>query len=76
MKISNKRELQQLALNHLSEIEFKRLQHYIKELFPFLVNDATLTFHCTNTFSIKEFFSKCDQIRRKLRIWSGLMKKS
>ena len=26
-------------------------------------------------FSIKEFFSKCDQIRRKLRIWSHLLKK-
>ena len=76
MKISNKRELQQLALNHLSEIEFKRLQHYTKDLFPFLVNDANLTFHCTKTFSIKEFFSKCDQIRRKLRIWSHLMTKS
>ena len=27
-------------------------------------------------FSIKDFFSKCDQIRRKLRIWSQLLKKS
>ena len=27
-------------------------------------------------FSIKYFFSKCDQIRRKLRIWSHLLKKS
>ena len=27
-------------------------------------------------FSIKEFFSKCDQIRRKLQIWSHLLKKS
>ena len=27
-------------------------------------------------FSIKDLFSKCDQIRRKLRIWSHLMKKS
>ena len=27
-------------------------------------------------FSIKDFFSKCDQIRRKLRIWSHLLKKS
>ena len=26
-------------------------------------------------FSIKDFFSKCDQIRRKLRIWSYLLKK-
>ena len=27
-------------------------------------------------FSIKDFFSKCDQIRRSLRIWSHLLKKS
>ena len=27
-------------------------------------------------FSIKDFFSKCDQIRRKLRIWSHLLRKS
>ena len=26
-------------------------------------------------FSIKDFFSKCDQIRRKLRIWSHLQQK-
>ena len=28
------------------------------------------------TSSIKDFFNKCDQIRRKLRIWSHLLKKS
>ena len=27
-------------------------------------------------FSIMDFFSKCDQIRRKLRNWSHLLKKS
>ena len=27
-------------------------------------------------FSIKDFFSYCDQIRRKLRIWSHLLKNS
>ena len=27
-------------------------------------------------FSIKHFFSKCDQIHRKLRIWSHLLKNS
>ena len=27
-------------------------------------------------FSIKDFFSKCDQIRSKLRIWTHFMKKS
>ena len=26
-------------------------------------------------FSVKDFFSKCDQIRRKLLIWSHLLKK-
>ena len=29
-----------------------------------------------NNFSIKVFFSKCDQIRSFLRIWSHLLKKS
>ena len=27
-------------------------------------------------FSIKDFFSKCDQIHWKLRIWSHLLEKS
>ena len=27
-------------------------------------------------FSVKDFFSKCDQIPKKLRIWSHLLKKS
>ena len=26
-------------------------------------------------FSIKDFFSKCDQTRSKMRIWSHLLKK-
>ena len=26
-------------------------------------------------FSMKNFFSKCEQIRRKLRMWSHLLKK-
>ena len=33
-------------------------------------------FHCKKKFSIKYFFGKCDKIRRKLRIWSYLLKKS
>ena len=27
-------------------------------------------------FSIKDFFCKCDEIRRKLQIWSHVLKKS
>ena len=46
MKISNKRELQQIALNHSSDIEFKDfLKIYKKctaEPYSFLVNDTTL----------------------------------
>ena len=45
MKIPNKRELQQIALDHLSDNEFKdfmRLyKYYSKELLSFLVNDTT-----------------------------------
>ena len=38
---------------------------------------ATPLNHCTKMkFSIKDFFSKCDQIRSCLRIWSHLPKKS
>ena len=41
---------------------------------------ANLANFLTNTarkmkFSNEDFFSKCDQIRRKLRIWSHLLKK-
>ena len=32
--------------------------------------------HCTNKFFIKVFFSKCEQIRRKMGIWPHLLKKS
>ena len=36
-----------------------------------------MNFHCTNMkSSIKDFFSKCDQMRSFLRIWSHLLKKS
>ena len=46
MKIPNKRELQQIALNHLSDIDFKDFTNifkkYTKEPYSFLVNDTTL----------------------------------
>ena len=38
--------------------------------------EILLTLHKKMKFSIKYFFSKCDQVRRKLRIWSHLLKKS
>ena len=43
--------------------------------FKKLENPGCIQLHCTKKmkFSIKDFLSKCDQIRRKLRIWSHLM---
>ena len=48
-------------------------------LFDFLTNYIVRTCFYTAQkikFSIKDFFCKCDQIRRKHRIWSQLLKKS
>ena len=46
MKIPNKRELQQIALNHSSDIDFKDFikiyKKCTKEPYYFLVNDTTL----------------------------------
>ena len=47
MKIPNKRELQQIALNHSSDIDFKEFmktyKKYTKEPYSFLVNGTTLS---------------------------------
>ena len=47
-------------------------------LLPILVMLANVSnaLHCTKSFPLRIFFSKCDQIRSKLRIWSHLLKKS
>ena len=46
MEIPNKRELQQIALNHSSDIDFKDFMKIYKkqpkEPYSFLVNDTTL----------------------------------
>ena len=46
MKIANNRELQQIALNHLSDIDFKDFmkicKKYTVEPYSFLVNNTTL----------------------------------
>ena len=47
MKMSNKKELQEIALNYSSEIKFKDFiklyKDYTKEPYSFLVNNTTLT---------------------------------
>ena len=42
MKIPNKRELQETALNYSSDIDFKDFMKIYKEPYSFLVNDTTL----------------------------------
>ena len=46
MKIPNKQELQQIAFNHSSDIDFKDFMNLYKKCtekpYPFLVTDATL----------------------------------
>ena len=46
-----------------------RNQYYVPD---FYFTDTTQKMK----FSAKDFFSKCDQICRKLRIWSHILKKS
>ena len=49
------------------------------EISKIMVNKCFVTNSSTaqkRKFSINDFFSKCDQIRRKLQIWSHLLKKS
>ena len=47
LKIPDKRELQQITSNHLFDIAFKDFmklyEDYTKELYLFLINDATLS---------------------------------
>ena len=47
MKIPNKRELEQIASNHLSDINFKNFmklcKDYVKESYSFLVNNTFLS---------------------------------
>ena len=54
MKIPNKRELQQIAINHSSDIDFKDFIKIYKKCtdktYSFLVNDTTLAFDNTLRF--------------------------
>ena len=39
------------------------------------LNISEQTLHLKMKFSLKDFFSKCDHIRKKKQIWSHLLKK-
>ena len=68
--------------NHLTKPFLKRRDRNHPILSSYLVPaEKSLGKDRTNTaqkmlFSIQDFFSKCDEIRSFLRIWSHLLKKS
>ena len=72
MKIFNKRELQQIASNHCSDIDFqdfmKLYQDYTKEPFSFLLNNTT--FLSDNSLPFRKTYykngSKSKQLITKL----------
>ena len=51
--------------NKTGQLSLPLIRHYINR-----------PLHNKMKFSMKDFFSKCDQICRKLKIWSHLLKKS
>ena len=60
-----------LLLHSIPLLSINNFSHFLRSCWTYIA------YHCTRmTFSIKNFFSKCDQIRRKLQIWSHLLKKS
>ena len=54
----------------------KELLILAKKALSEMLDRVLNTLHNKMKFSIKDFFSKCDQIRSFLRIWSYLLKKS
>ena len=54
---------------------FKLMIYFQKFLIKATVEVSDVPLHKKMNISIKDFFSKCDQIRRKLRIWSYILKK-
>ena len=57
-------------------IKFSFFAFHVQSFADFKVNYTLLSLHKKMKFSIKDFFSKCNHICRKLRIWSHLLKKS
>ena len=52
------------------------LAQKIHEKWDLLCKSLAITLHKKAKFSIKNLFNKCNQIRRKMRIWPRLLKKS
>ena len=72
MKISNKRDLRQIASNHSSDTDFKDFmklyKDYTKEPYSFLVNDRNNHWRC----SVKKVSLKILQLHRKTSVPESL----
>ena len=63
-----------MALTYIVSVHLTR-----EYLYMYIAQTPKISLHYTAQkmkFSIKNFFSKYDESRRKLRIWSHLLKKS
>ena len=64
-------------LDTFPEVEERLRASGFRMIFSMRLDDRKDIQHCTkNEVSFKDLFSKCDQIRTFLRIWSHLLKKS
>ena len=73
--VINKTILEEVTKNHPSLVTmwFDYQKAFDSVLYKWLIKAFTAQ---KKKFSIKDFFSKCDQMRSFLRIWSHLLKKS
>ena len=61
----------------LRGLRLQILYFITRDVKHFIQNELTkISLHKKMKFSIKDFFSKCDQIRSFMRVWSHLIKKS
>ena len=68
-----------LSVLHLHISAFRETFAKISSKIKFCNSSGSTDFYCTGQkikLSFKDFFSKCDQIRRFPRIWSHLLKKT
>ena len=74
IKISKNRELQQIAINHLSDIDFKdfmKLYKFAVNTYSFLVNDSTLALDNPlhfRSYLVKRIYNKKRELIKRLEI--------
>ena len=75
-RLCKKLTIRLLTQTYLRRCQISMMKFFSCQLFPQFCRLAESYTAQNMKFSIKEFFSKCDQICSFLRIWSDLLKKS